>query len=555
MASKVERHGCILGRMLAAPWKLQTHLDNIKGIMAQLEQTMEDDYEFTLEDENNMLLPYARDQGKMNACYSYSTGEAVQALYASTYSVPPFELSTQQIVDHMPIMFDYKNRQRKKDKFDCYYSNHPHTLRYIWRDGLVRDEHYPKRESRKEQDIISIPKDRGMPLELKKSYETEKTVEEINDILRQQPMVGATTVYKSFKDFKGEVLTGFSNELFRAKIKGIYMGRLADELPSPILHSMLLVGFGVRNGVQYYKVKNSYGTEWGHQGFGRIRRDLVFRLAYPIAPIDIKAEPEKVEVAAPVSKIKNAKPHRSKRSGSTSKTSQHKASGQTQSGVGGKRFGTEAGRKRTHPTHNDIDGINEAKKRCKTNALWGVELKPGKPFTLNFEKERGRLHVSQATLSTGSTSMTSIVQCQVGDKKAICICSLLPEKQERCLLNLEFEEDHEDITFLVIGSHSVHLSGFFYGESEDCFGDEYASDPYEEAAAEIDSESSDSIKFEDVAEDGDKDGSTDDAFSMYPPSPIPNSGDNFPNAFLPGLCPPFHPKELRIFTFISVLGF
>ncbi|PHT27551.1 Peptidyl-prolyl cis-trans isomerase FKBP53 [Capsicum baccatum] len=178
------------------------------------------------------------------------------------------------------------------------------------------------------------------------------------------------------------------------------------------------------------------------------------------------------------------------------------------------RFGTEAGRKRTHPTHSDIDDINEAKKRCKTNALWGVELKPGKPFTLNFEKERGRLNVSQATLSTGSTSMTSIVQCQVGDKKAICICSLLPEKQERCLLNLEFEEDHEDITFLVIGSHSVHLSGFFYGESEDCFGDEYASDPYEEGAAEIDSESSDSIKFEDVAEDGDKDGSTDDAFKI-----------------------------------------
>ncbi|PHT48643.1 Peptidyl-prolyl cis-trans isomerase FKBP53 [Capsicum baccatum] len=119
----------------------------------------------------------------------------------------------------------------------------------------------------------------------------------------------------------------------------------------------------------------------------------------------------------------------------------------------------------------------------------------------------------EATSSTGSTSMTSIVQCQVGDKKAICICSLLPEKQERCLLNLEFEEDHAD-TFLVIGSHSVHLSGFFYGESEDCFGDEYASDPYEEGAAEIDSESSDSIKFEDVAEDGDKDGSTDDAFKI-----------------------------------------
>ncbi|PHT27462.1 hypothetical protein CQW23_32939 [Capsicum baccatum] len=34
-------------------------------------------------------------------------------------------------------------------------------------------------------------------------------------------------------------------------------------------------------------------------------------------------------------------------------------------GVLQKRFGTEAGRKRTHPTHNDIDDINEAKKRCE----------------------------------------------------------------------------------------------------------------------------------------------------------------------------------------------
>ncbi|PHT27455.1 hypothetical protein CQW23_32932 [Capsicum baccatum] len=52
-----------------------------------------------------------------------------------------------------------------------------------------------------------------------------------------------------------------------------------------------------------------------------------------------------------------------------------------------------------------------------------------------------------------------------------------------------------------------------------------SNDPYGEGAAEIDSESSDSIKFEYVAEDGDKDGSTDDAFSMYPPSHIPNSED------------------------------
>ncbi|XP_059304927.1 peptidyl-prolyl cis-trans isomerase FKBP53 isoform X2 [Lycium ferocissimum] len=150
-------------------------------------------------------------------------------------------------------------------------------------------------------------------------------------------------------------------------------------------------------------------------------------------------------------------------------------------------------------------------------AFWGVELKPGRPFVHNFEQERGRLHVSQATLGNGSTNKKCIVQCKVGDKEPIYVCSFLPEKLETCPLNLEFEED-EDVTFSVIGSHSVHLSGFFYGESEDCCGN--GSDDYEGAG----SDSDDPIEFEYDTEDEDEDGSSDDDFSMYPPSPIPNSG-------------------------------
>lgn len=154
-------------------------------------------------------------------------------------------------------------------------------------------------------------------------------------------------------------------------------------------------------------------------------------------------------------------------------------------------------------------------------AFWGVELKSGKPFTHNFEKERGRLHISQATLGSGSSNKKCIVQCKVGDKEPIYLCSLLPEKLETCPLNLEFEED-DDVTFSVVGSHSVHLSGFFYRESEDCCGDEHGSD-YEEGASETDSASDDSFEFNYDTED--EDGSTDDDdFSMYPPSPIPNSG-------------------------------
>lgn len=156
-------------------------------------------------------------------------------------------------------------------------------------------------------------------------------------------------------------------------------------------------------------------------------------------------------------------------------------------------------------------------------AFWGVELKPGKSFTHSFEIERGRLHISQATLGSGSTNEKCIVQCKVGDKEPIYLCSLLPEKLETCPLNLQFEED-EDVTFSVIGSHSVHLSGFFYGEGKDCCGDEYGSDPYEEGAVETDSESDDSFDFDFDTENEDADCSTDDDISMYPPPPIRKSG-------------------------------
>lgn len=48
-----------------------------------------------------------------------------------------------------------------------------------------------------------------------------------------------------------------------------------------------------------------------------------------------------------------------------------------------------------------------------------------------------------------------------------------------------------------------------------------------EGAAETDSESDDSIEFDYDTEDEYDDGSTDDDFSMFPPSPIPNRGGSF----------------------------
>lgn len=95
-------------------------------------------------------------------------------------------------------------------------------------------------------------------------------------------------------------------------------------------------------------------------------------------------------------------------------------------------------------------------------AFWGVEVKCGKPITLNCDEEKGRLRLSQATLGFGSTSSTkkSVVQCNVGNRPGVLLCSLLPGRKETCSLNLIFDEE-EEVVFSVLGPSSVHLTGYY----------------------------------------------------------------------------------------------
>ncbi|GAV91387.1 FKBP_C domain-containing protein [Cephalotus follicularis] len=94
-------------------------------------------------------------------------------------------------------------------------------------------------------------------------------------------------------------------------------------------------------------------------------------------------------------------------------------------------------------------------------AFWGIEVKPGRPFTYSTANDaKGRLRVSQATLGIGTATNKSILQCNVGDRSSVFLCSLLPDKVDSCPLNLEFDE-LEEVLFSVIGPRSVHLTGYY----------------------------------------------------------------------------------------------
>ena len=85
----------------------------------------------------------------------------------------------------------------------------------------------------------------------------------------------------------------------------------------------------------------------------------------------------------------------------------------------------------------------------------------------------------QATLGLGSSAAERcILQCHVGHKSPIFLCSLLPDKNETCPLSLEFQSD-DIVAFSVIGPRSIHLSGYFVANEGDGVLDDYDSYPFD----------------------------------------------------------------------------
>ncbi|TKY71070.1 Peptidyl-prolyl cis-trans isomerase FKBP53 [Spatholobus suberectus] len=152
--------------------------------------------------------------------------------------------------------------------------------------------------------------------------------------------------------------------------------------------------------------------------------------------------------------------------------------------------------------------------------FWGIEVKPGKPYPYHADNVRGKLHVTQATLGIGPSSEKSILQCSSGHKNPVFLCSLLPNKIESCPLNLEFDAD-DLVAFSVIGSRSIHLSGYFVADDGDDLRDDYEYDSWGEDIEGTETEESSEYDSEDEYAD---DFIDDSDVDMYPSSPVPNSG-------------------------------
>ena len=55
---------------------------------------------------------------------------------------------------------------------------------------------------------------------------------------------------------------------------GIYDSDLCCERCRRTNHAVLVVGYGTENGIDYWLVKNSWGPNWGNNGYFKIKRGV-----------------------------------------------------------------------------------------------------------------------------------------------------------------------------------------------------------------------------------------------------------------------------------------
>lgn len=161
----------------------------------------------------------------MEYCYFFRTNFALS-------------ISTQQMIDCGPR---FKNESR------CLKGNITATYDYIKKEGLMNNNSYPytgKEETCK--------------------YDKEKAYVKFHEMGEVKPNCSISLMEAVLK---GVVTIPINTEMMRFYASGIFDNCSIMYQPD---HVMSVVGFGDEHPTRFFKLKNSWGTTWGENGFMRI---------------------------------------------------------------------------------------------------------------------------------------------------------------------------------------------------------------------------------------------------------------------------------------------
>ncbi|XP_059318432.1 cysteine proteinase 3-like [Lycium ferocissimum] len=201
----------------------------------------------------NVVLPETKDwreagiispvkkQGKCGSCWTFSTTGALEAAYAQAFG-KNISLSEQQLVDCAGAF----------NNFGCHGGLPSQAFEYIkYTGGLDTEEEYPY--TGKGGDGVCKFSSKNVAVQVLDSVNITKDAE---DELKYavafiRPVSVAYQVVKGFKEYKS----------------GIYSSTVCGNTPQDVNHAVLAVGYGVENGTPYWLIKNSWGADWGDNGY------------------------------------------------------------------------------------------------------------------------------------------------------------------------------------------------------------------------------------------------------------------------------------------------
>ena len=219
----------------------------------------DDNKPFVSKDHSN-LWPYVKDQGTCGSCWTFSTTAVVEAMYKLKHK-KYLELSEQYLVD-----CSLKNE-------GCNGGNHLRSFRFLLEQEVPTAEDYPYKMIRAEPDEIrnecktGLGKVKVTGLELCDDYlfsysDKKCSTEKIKKIIQNGPYASGIDPYVA------------ENHLYSS-------GILPSDKCYRNEHAITVVKIDYKD--NYIKYRNSYGPNWGENGYGRHEiKDSDINLGYTI---------------------------------------------------------------------------------------------------------------------------------------------------------------------------------------------------------------------------------------------------------------------------------
>ncbi|KAH0641222.1 hypothetical protein KY285_037808 [Solanum tuberosum] len=218
-------------------------------------------------------LSSVEDQGDCPTCWAFVAAEAISALYHIKFNKENF-LSKKHVIDDLFTVIKEPKEIQYHKATGCFPSHYNNYFQYAIEKGVYPDKPYPYLAERGE--CLELPNEEKTKIKAyKKVNDLGLDKKSIEELIQKQPICGSVKLAKNFQKHKG---------------KDIYMGQTKEEIYSEASknnqsrgrHAVLIIGFGIENGIEYYLIKNSWGVNWGYLGYARVERRLVTSLSFPV---------------------------------------------------------------------------------------------------------------------------------------------------------------------------------------------------------------------------------------------------------------------------------